>query len=555
MKTLSRTSITWIILAAVLIGPQLPAEVYLYGLNAVGKTFINGNQVDRLPGDFDTDYPGYNTEESWADLLVDGSDRYALRRDGVLAKNGVKVAKFPYDDDDGWYWTSMAIDTGTIFAIKQNGQVYAGGLEVAKHKRGDFYFTRLVRYDGNTYALRSDGNVYRNNEEDPLFKFRAGEGVWDENDGRESDTLWVDMMASPLAGPYIYALRADGSIFRGNLDNPIEAGEIVIGLPYPNDSMNYSKLYWTFAFDGEGKWMTIQRNGTLYREPTGVDEVIDFQGSGDDDDNTFLDLLWWNGYVFALRSDGRVYADLLGPEDILINQDGGWHVKFAVSTEPPTFSDDNNSAPFVTKVKVTRITGQNLRLPIIVTDAETHTEDLIITPELPLPEGSAYDAETRTFLWNNVGPKGNYTFAFTVNDGTNKPKTYKYKVKVKDPDDKPDKNKKPYLPKFKKPVAMAKYEFRLPIITADPDGDPVSVTADHTIYPFNAGAYYEISSGDFVWTPDAGDIGKFTVPLVISDGENEKTLKIKLEVRAPLIPPDLPVDEPEEPGEPSKNSK
>lgn len=50
--------------------PAVWADVHLYGLTAAGKMVVNGNQLERLPGDYDADEPWMNTHEMWADLLV-----------------------------------------------------------------------------------------------------------------------------------------------------------------------------------------------------------------------------------------------------------------------------------------------------------------------------------------------------------------------------------------------------------------------------------------------------------------------------------------------------
>ena len=58
----------------------------LYALNDSGRLTLNATVLDSLSG------------STWVDLLVDGSDRYALRDDGRVDMNGVKIYTIECED-------------------------------------------------------------------------------------------------------------------------------------------------------------------------------------------------------------------------------------------------------------------------------------------------------------------------------------------------------------------------------------------------------------------------------------------------------------------------
>jgi len=178
-------------------------------------------------------------------------------------------------------------------------------------------------------------------------------------------------------------------------------------------------------------------------------------------------------------------------------------------------------------------------IPVIATDVETPTVDLVVTP-VSIPTGGVWDAISRTLTWTAPALKGNYSFSYTVADTGGSAKTYTSKIQVKDPDVVPEKNKPPYAPKFKGATALVGVEFRLYIPLGDPDNDPVTVIVDPAAYPFNAGAIYDSITSEFVWTPTISDLGKRKASLVLSDGTTTKKLNISIQVNSPLFVTPLP---------------
>ena len=72
--------------------PLTLAQPFVYGLNQTGKLSVNGTILDNLKTDFaENDGSPVNLEQRWEDLVIDGADRYALRRDGLVALNGRRI--------------------------------------------------------------------------------------------------------------------------------------------------------------------------------------------------------------------------------------------------------------------------------------------------------------------------------------------------------------------------------------------------------------------------------------------------------------------------------
>jgi hypothetical protein len=516
----------------------LPAAAagYLYGINATGKTTVNGSQIDNLPSDYDIDYPFYDTKEAWRDIVVVDGDRYALRGNGLVMRNGEKLWSLDFDSDSAWFWTELEEWDGNFYALRQNGNLAVNGEVEANLPRNDFLFTSLVVVDGATYALRCDGSIFKNGGSEPIFMFRAGDGIWDSGDGREIDTLWVALKVDP-SGDWLYALRSDGVMRRGELPSGDEEGEYVDSFPFPGASSNFSygNLYWDFELEAPGRWVVASGNGMVYRYPDSLTERVNLPGNGVDQGEVFLDVALFDGRFFVLRSDGAVYVE--GLEDPIVKLDGSGYGRMEISTLPPNLASSENNAPAVALYTVVANTGEPVKVPVIATDLETPADELTVTPE-ETPPGSVWDAGARTLTLTAPAEKGNLTFSCVVDDGDGSAKTYTCKIQVKAPDADPLKNKAPYRPKIKKVVALVGVELRLYIPLADPDGDPVSVVVNPLVYPFSAGARYEPSTSEFVWTPTVLDLGKPTIEFVLDDGTTTATLKLKLEVMNPLFVPE-----------------
>ena len=511
---------------------------YLYGLNTAGNVTVNGNKINKLQGNYDPTNPLLNLSQAWRDLAIVGGDQYALRGDGLVVSNGVKLWTLNFNPTNLWYWTQLQIDSGTFYALRQDGRVAVNKDVAGNIPPGNFYFTSLAVVSNATYSLRSDGNVYKNTGNNELFNFNGGQGVNGGADGEETDTLWTTLKRDPT-GQYLYALRTDGQLYRALLPAGDKNGEQVDQFPFPSGSYTASDLYTDFEFDDvTGAAIVLRANGKVYIEPNALTETNNFPGAGSGSGLFYMDLAVINGTFFVLRSDGKVFVQN-STATSLLNLPGTDYGFIEMSAVAPNLAGQKNIPPAVALYTIPVNTDTPVKLPVIATDVETPTSSLIVTP-VDFPSNAVWDAGTWTFTWTTPTNKGNFVFSYIVDDGSGSAKTYKSKVQVKLPDTDPDKNKPPYLPKIKKAGALVGQEYRVYIPLNDPDGDVVTADVDPNSYPFNAGATYDAGTSEFIWTPTNTDLGTQTAVITLSDGVNLKTLKLKIEVKSPIFVPPLP---------------
>jgi hypothetical protein len=509
---------------------------YLYSLNTVGNVSVNGNKINTLKGSFDPSAPLESPDQAWRSLAIVAGDQFALRGDGLVVSNGVKMWQLPVTSNI-WFWTQLQIENGSFYELRQDGKLAMDKDLAGTLPQGNYYFSGLQVVAGATYSLRTDGNVYKNTGTTPLFTFRAGAGVFGGGDGAESDTLWMTLKRDST-GQYIYALRTDGVLYRGQLTGGSTGGEQVDSLPFPNGSFTSGNLYTDFEFDQvNGAWIALRADGNVYRAPNALTATNNFPGGGNGTGVFYMDLAVSGNVFFVLRSDGRVYSQY--STNLLVKLPGTDYGRMEMSAVPPNFAGQKNILPAVVQYTIPVNTETPVRVPVIATDVETPASSLIVTP-VTVPPGAVWDANALWLTWTTSNAKGNFLFTYTVDDGAGKPKTYKSTIQVKLPDTDPAKNKPPYLPKINKAGALVGYEYRMYIPLNDPDGDVVTAAVDPDAYPFNAGARYDAATSEFIWTPTIADLGKKTAQFFLNDGLNTKTFKLKILVNSPIFVQPLP---------------
>jgi hypothetical protein len=525
--------------AACLVG-EASAQEILYGLTDAGKLCLNGTVLDSLPTDFESGSDA-NGQQRWVELIVKGSDRYVLRRDGLLFKNGRKLYTLLYEPAAPAEWVSLAVDGASVYAIRQDGLLANNGKLAAQLptlKDGvHILFRQVLASGGDVYCLRFDGSVFRNASTTPIYQFTGGNGLGGLGDGREVDTLWVSVALATDDGD-LYALRSDGKVRRGVLPIPdggsgIPTGEDVGKLPFVDTLPLDGDFYLDFEFGANGVWYALRASGQVYSELQKLDPVVTFPGTIADVDRVFLDLATSGDSFWAIRGDGKVYKDTGLDPIIDMPRDG--YQRVAVSTEAPDLSRFKNHKPAVAAYQPTVLEGSSLLLPVIASDVDKESADLVVTPVDPLPPGAAWDADERMLTWDPVGPAGSYRFAVTVDDGSGKVATAKYKIKVIAQDAVPEKNRPPAPAKLKPVQALVDRELRLPIFATDADGDDVAIEARTDRYPFTAGATFDAETRTLIWTPSFDDIGKVPVEFQVSDGIATKKFKVSLNVVSSLI--------------------
>ena len=559
------------LLAAALAPAAAAQETFLYGITEGGDVTVNGTVLDALSSSVSSNDPIPNLDPTrWVDLVVEGSDRTALRADGRVSFNGSKLLDLPYDELAARTWTSLANDPGRGFwAIRSDGLLSNDGTSVIDFPaeipcegeppkgelgpgageggggEGDeppptncfFAFTKVL-YDGRTtWCLRQDGAIFRwPGTPDPVFQLEAGAGVGGAGEGEATDTTWIDMALNPDTGNLL-CLRRDGKVVRAEvaLANTImpPAGFLLASFPF-DGSITLSNLYNDIEFTSDLLAWVVRGDGAIFNQMALVDPVVDLPGSPDEDgiDALYVDLVPDNDIWFCVRWDGRTYALPEGGEET-VNLAKTRYRRLALSNDPPDLTNFKNSKPVVTGYTVQAVEGEAVVFPVLATDTDKHTADLVITvDEETLPEGAVWDEEARTISWDNPTPVGKYKIKTFTDDGIAKPVKRTFTVRVRALDTDPDnKNKKPRAGKIKAARALVGIPFVLPILATDEDGDELTWSVDETQEIFQIGGAFDPETAVFTWDdPEGRYIGKWKVTFLVTDGIVSKPVKRKVTI-------------------------
>lgn len=524
-----------IALTACLAQGALSQTIALYGLNQSGKLTLNATVLDSLKG------------STWVDLVVDGSDRYALRNDGRVDMNGVKLYSIECTDGNGndvneGNWVSLAWADGSLWALSSLGYLARDGVCNAKFDPGDFVFTTLfsgvTAGSDNVWSLRSDGACFVNTVTGAIFQFEGNEGVDpDAGEGEASDTVWRS--GAVKGNGNIFAMRRDGTVVLGNFiggsGTPF-TGTIAAELP-TSDNVNGATLYSAFIFLVDDTWMALRGNGQAYSQDNQLTAQIEFN-SNSSSSQLFVDMICLpedmaqgttDMSFLALRNDGKLFRET-GTSSIGELPNSGYG-QIAFSTAEPNLDNANNPGPKVTTYGVQAVEGTAFSVPILATDPATASDDLMVTVDPDtLPDGAVYDDGTRMISWDSP-VLGKSKIKVQVSDGVNKPVNKTFKVVVRGPPANPDKNVKPRSAKIKGTQALVGFPLMIPIQASDQNGDMLTMSVDETKEPFTLGATFDTMTNTFIWDdPQLSDIDTYTVQVNITDGIATVKRKVKFKL-------------------------
>jgi hypothetical protein len=523
-----------LILLAALAAPLPAQSLYLYAASETGRVSANGYPLDNL-----ADSTAAAKDEVWHDLFVHGADRWLIRGDGKVAKNGESIQDLADDDD----WRGIVVDDdGDFFALRLGGKVAGPDGVIANYDAGDFNYLDIVTDGVDVYVLRSNGAVFRVPELDPLVKFDGPPGEVDgsSGDGEASDTAWVFMAINPADGR-LWALRRDGTLKSADIpaDPPVDPdpGTLEASLPYDDSDgiVDQDELYKDLVFTPGGAWYALRADGKLFDEANQGPPLVDFPGEpSDDDTDSYEAVLADDADTIVLRDDGKVFRGL--DTTAIIDLKDSVYFGLAVDTTFPNLDNVKNQAPVATCMTVKAPEGTDIELPVLATDRDKPAEDLVVDvdPET-LPAGATWDGGARVITWPGAGPAGTYKIHVTVDDGIAKPVTAVQTIKIQVPDDNVDKNIKPVLAKVKRAVALVALPFSLPILAFDRDGDSVSVALDES-KPLPDGVSFDAQESLLLWdAPLVADKGTFTFKYLVDDGTVVVTIGRKVKVDTSLL--------------------
>lgn len=533
-----------------------------YGMSDVGRLAVNGTVLDKLPGSFDPDDEGgeTNAEQAWVDMVVVGADRYALRADGLVRKNGGKLFNLPWTPIDPLY-AALAVMGEEVWALRGDGLVMRDKKVYAEYPAEGFPFVDIEVVGGHVYALALDGAVFVDTEEQIVAFDMRGDpptpGPLGGTDGLSFFTLWLDIEIA--ANGDVYALRSDGILTRA--EEPVGGGDPTTTVAnlwaiFPGPTPSFPLLQFSYTdieLDEAGVTATpvaLRRDGQVYTAPVLlVDPLlqVDYAGDGLDADQIFTDLVidFVDGFnAWAIRSDGRLYGDLVANDAILVFPKKGY-VKAAVTTVAPDLSNFKNSRPVVGRYKARVLEGQAASIPITLTDSDKPADEILVTlfdDPAELDEGVTWNADDWSLELDDTLTKGSASLRIEVDDGESKPRRLRVRARVVPVDANPEKNKPPRLLKIKPLQALVGVPFELELLTFDPDGDEVTIAVDpgkkKSIFNLDVTDAELVEEDGKVlvrWTPQFDDLGNQIVRVTVTDGDKTKKGALKIRVVSPLI--------------------
>lgn len=526
----------------------------LYGLSDKGHVSVGGTRLETLPGGFDpTDFDAPNGAERWSRMAVEDGDRYLLRIDGLVERNGVTLYELPFEVEKLTpIWRELDVLDGTVAALRTDGVLAIDGVEIADHEdeKGQvFTDLQLVDMGGATpaaFCLRNDGAVFRDDEATPLFMLQEPDSTFGFADGKSSDTQWLQLTYQAGSG-LVLALRADGRVRSldpagpppppppGDEEDelPPEAGEAVVSFPFvtkkKKTKFGQRHLFFDIECTDSDLIRAARNDGRLFGSEDPETIVVDLPGRGNKVARRYLDLLVVGEEHYVLRRDGAVFS---GTDDRALLRVGPRAVLLAGSAVAPDLTAADPHAPQLGRVHARVVTGEAVELPLFVADVDTPADELAVSVDLGELPGASFDADALVVTWPTAGEPGVYDVPVTVDDGLAVVKRTQ-RIRVVPIHDAPG-NKAPLRASYQPVPVLVGVPVALPVLVADRDGDALTVELVGGDV-FEAGATYDPDAGTLNWTPGLGDVGSTSARFTVSDGETTRKLKVRFDVRAALV--------------------
>lgn len=533
--------LTLLCFALALLGMSRPVaaggETVIYAMRERGRVYVNSTLFEILPGKFNlNNLLSPHGPERWTDLAVVGSDRYELRLDGRIEKNGALFLELPFFVSN-FSWSHLHVDGTDVYALRTDGVLAFDDGATVEFDKGIYEFYDIAVLAGRVYVLRGDGAVFVDDQTDPVINFQGKKNKLDTDEGKGSfgASIWQRLVTDPTTSVLV-ALRGDGQLQQWA---PGDAEATILeDLPFPKKSekVRSGHRYIDLEIDAGGTRYVLRRDGRVYDTSLSDEELVDWPGKTKTRKRSegFVDLALLDGTFMGVRWDGHFFQGL--STDLVVDLPGKRYVRLAASNSAPDQTSFNNSIPVAAVYSAKAVEGMPLSIPLIATDVDKAESDLVITPDLSgLPPGVTYDAGTRTVNWADPGPTGKYTFDVSVNDGFgSSPTVFTYKIDVRSANI-GGKNTKPLVSTVAPVQALVGIPFVLPILAVDREGDALTVTPDEGKGAFGLGAVYDDGLGAFVWTAAFENVGKTSARLRVSDGNKTRSLTVKIEVMNPII--------------------
>jgi len=528
-----------LLLAGLLLGATSSAttasgQIWVTALSEQGRISVNGMLLEKLTSSFKKKKSSFlfsstkrlvKLRQRWWNLTVEGSDRYAIRQDGKVSLNGSRLYDLAFAGLKHHKWVGVAPTSNGVWALRNDGRVSLEGSKAFEFAEGGNAFRRIASDGTNAYHMRTDGVIFRNDEQGSFYRFNAG-GAEGESSRRTWRALEVDRNAGRL-----YALRADGKVVYGALDGSSPEGGVLIANEPFSGSYDDAKAYVDIAIRPDGRYFVLRGKGVVRGPESPDDPLVNLPGSPNNKfKQTYMRIVATSNEEFAaLRRDGRMYTGTSG--SAVVNLKKGRYRALDVSDQPPALGNVRNERPLVARCSAVAIEGQPVEIPIFAIDVDMPVgEPEIKLDPADLPPGATFDATTRSVSW--ASPiSGNHPIRFLVSDGRGKDVRGRLELRVRAADTSP-KNMPPDIARMKRVRAMARQDFELPVMAVDRDGDTLSYSVHAASLP--EGASFDPATATLHWKPTYEQVGKHTVRFLVSDGTVTRARSVSLQVVAGL---------------------
>jgi hypothetical protein len=509
-------------------------STFIYAFSDKGLVSANAYALDDLPQSGSS-----KNKPTWQDLFVRGADRWLIREDGEVSRNGAHE----FSLSTSQLWRRIVVDdTDSFFAMSKGGRVSGAGGLIVDYTAGDFLFTDLATDGAVVYVLKSNGAVFRVPEPDPVVKFDGppGEISGSTEDGQAGDVIWLRLRIDPIDGK-LWGLRHDGTLQSADVPARPPAtpapGVPEASLPYngSDGSIDIDQLYADFSFDTDGSWFALRNDGRLYSVDSQDTALVDYPGEPSASGaQGYVALVVRGGQTIALRADGKLFRNL--EPTAITDLKGSGYRGLALGTELPDLSEVKNNKPVGSSMTVTAPEGADIELPVVATDRDKASADLIvdIVPET-LPAGATWDGPSRTISWPAAGPAGKFKIKLTIDDGLAKPVNCVQTIIIKPVDGDAAKNIKPSVAKVSNAVALVALPFQLQVLAFDLDQDPLSLSLDAGDSP-PPGTSFDALTASFTWdAPTVAAAGTHSFKFLADDGTVQAKRTIKVKVQTSLL--------------------
>ncbi|MDG2149183.1 MAG: hypothetical protein P8N09_06645 [Planctomycetota bacterium] len=533
----SRIFLTTLVLLGVARFAAGGGESIVYAMTQKGRVYVNSTLFEILPGKFNLhNVFSPHGPERWTDLAVSGSDRFELRLDGRIEKNGALFRQLPFFVAD-FSWSNLELDGDAVHALRTDGLLALDSGVTIQYDREIYQFYDTAVLDGRVYVLRGDGTVFVDDQTDPAVKFTGKKNKLDTEEGKGAfgASIWQRLVTDPALGVLV-ALRGDGQLQSWGPGQP--SPFVLESLPFPKKSekVRPGHRYIDLEIASSGQRYVLRRDGKVYNTTVTDVELVDYPGKTKTArrGEGYVDLALLEGEFMAIRWDGRFYRGL--STDLVVDLEGKRYVRLGTSTSAPDMTNFANSDPVAAVYSAKAVEGLPLSIPLVINDVDRAADELIVVADLSgLPLDATYDEGTRTVNWANPGPKGKYSFQISVDDGFgSSPSFFTYKIDVK-PAETGGKVRAPWVSSISPIQVLVGRPYVLPILAVTRDGSRPDVSPKLNKGAFALGATYDEALNALVWTAAFEDVGKTTASFQISNENKSKSLSIKINVVNPLI--------------------